>query len=216
MKMLIIVCEGPTEQEFCKDFLSPLLLSYDITVATPVVKHSHGGVVSWYQIKNQLIGHLCEKDAYVTTMIDFYGIKDSFKFPKWLKSKTIPGKQERVSFLEQAMAEDLDESVRYRFIPYLQLHEFETLIFSDISAIKKNFLISEGDYGKLEGALRKYPNPEDINDTPSTAPSRRILDVIPGYDKVLDGNGILLDVGLDKMMDKCPHFRIWVEKLRSI
>ena len=79
MKRLIIVCEGPTEHEFCMDVLSPILQKGDIYLDAPLVKKSNGGIVSWQNIKRQIEMHLHEKDAYVSMLIDYYGIKDSYK-----------------------------------------------------------------------------------------------------------------------------------------
>ena len=54
MKRLIIVCEGPTEQEFCKDVLCPYFQSKGIILEYPTIKHSNGGIVSWATLKKQL------------------------------------------------------------------------------------------------------------------------------------------------------------------
>ncbi len=39
MKRLIIVCEGPTENEFCLEMLAPILLKSDIYVEAPLIKN---------------------------------------------------------------------------------------------------------------------------------------------------------------------------------
>jgi hypothetical protein len=56
-------------------------------------------------------------------------------------------------------------------------------------------------------------NPELINDGPETAPSKRILHLIPEYDKVSAGPTIAGLEGIDSLMEKCPHFKEWVTKL---
>ena len=76
MKRLVIICEGQTEKEFCKDLLASALSSYEIYVDTPLIKHSGGGIVPWNVLKRQIEGHLREEDAFVTMLIDYYGIKD--------------------------------------------------------------------------------------------------------------------------------------------
>lgn len=44
MKRLIIICEGPTEQEFCMEVLGADLAKRDVYVEAPLIKHSHGGI----------------------------------------------------------------------------------------------------------------------------------------------------------------------------
>lgn len=135
MKRLIIICEGETEQEFCKDVLYNHFISRDIVIETPLIKKSMGGIVAWEHIKSQIILHFKE-DVTVTLLIDFYGIKDYHNFSKWAERKTIVNKIDRMTFLENAMKEDVDDRVRFRFIPYIQLHEFEGLLFNNIETFK--------------------------------------------------------------------------------
>lgn len=213
MKALIIICEGPTEQEFCTDLLKEYLTN--VTIFTPIIKHSGGGIVSWSRLKNQIVHHLNEKDYYVTTFIDYYGIKDSLLFPHWEEGKNIEDKEKRMLFLESAMKDEIPEEVRYRFIPHLQLHEFESLLFCDIDVFKR--IYEDVDINKLQEAINTFNNhPEEINNSPSTAPSKRILDAVPSYDKVIDGNYLALEIGIKKMMHLCPHFKNWIEKLKAI
>lgn len=213
MKRLIIVCEGPTEKEFCKNVLVPAL---EILVEVPLIKKSSGGIVSWDALKHQIEGHLREGDVYVTMLIDYYGIKDRHKFPSWEESKSISDKAERIHFLCERMAEDISEDIRHRFIPYIQLHEFEGLLFSDLTKFKNWFGESQMDYSALESARSSFDNPELINDGPLTAPSKRLESVIPSYDKVLSGNCIAMDIGLGKIREKCPLFNEWVGKLEEL
>lgn len=216
MKRLIIVCEGPTEKEFCSNMLNDFLLRYDIVTETPLVKHSGGGVVPWPTLRKQIINHLMEGDAFVTMLIDYYGIKDDFEFPKWEEAKAVVDRREKMSLLEQAMLEDIQEELRYRFVPHLQLHEFESLLFSDLSGFEKNFTTNEMKLAQLQAILRQFPNPEDINNGLTTAPSKRLESAITGYKKVLYGNCVALDIGLEKMMAMCPHFREWIDRLSQI
>ncbi len=213
MKRLIIVCEGPTEQEFCTEVLGAELVKHNIYVETPIIKHSHGGIVHWTTIKKQIMNHLQEGDAHVSMLVDYYGIKDQFAFPGWEEAKSIADKKERIHFLMEKMAEDIPETYRFRFIPYIQLHEFEGLLFSDVSAFLKSFDESELNYEELRTTAEAYDTPEMINNSPDTAPSKRLLAAIPGYNKVVVGNCIAMDIGLDKMREKCPLFNEWVERL---
>lgn len=216
MKRLIIVCEGPTESEFCLDVLAPALLKSDINVDAPLVKKSNGGIVPWPSIKRQIEMHLHEGNAYVSMLVDFYGIKDSYKFPGWMESKTISSLSDRWKFLCDKMKDDISTDLSSHFIPYIQIHEFESLLFSDIGVFKDNFDKKEMDYTILEDAIREFANPEEINSRPTLAPSKRLLNAIPGYDKVLFGNYIAGETGLTKIMDRCPLFKQWITSLLSI
>ena len=175
MKRLIIVCEGPTEQEFCTEVLGVEFAKHNIYVEAPVIKHSHGGIVPWATIKKQILNHLQEGDAYVSMLVDYYGIKDQFGFPGWEDSKEIVDKTERIHFLIDRMAKDIPEQYRFRFIPYIQLHEFEGLLFSDVSAFLNSFEESEFDYAELQATAEAFQSPELINNSPETAPSKRLI-----------------------------------------
>lgn len=153
----------------------------------------------------------------MTTFIDYYGINDYHEFPNWSSAKEIPDKNLRMQSLEQAMCSDLSQNLQYRFLPYLQLHEFEGLLFSDI----KPFLtqINDSDFKDKSGfkaIFENNPNPELINNNPETAPSKRLEQHILGYNKVVYGNIIAESVGLALIRSKCPRFNEWVLKLENL
>lgn len=215
MKRLIIICEGPTEQEFCMEVLGAELAKRDVYVEAPLIKHSHGGIVPWATIKRQILKHLQEKDAYVSMLVDYYGIKEQFNFPAWEESLCIVDKTERLHFLLEKMEEDIPETLRYRFIPYIQMHEFEGLLFSDVHAFLNSFEEDEIKIEDLQAAADAFESPEMINNSPETAPSKRLIDAIPDYDKIVFGNCVAMDIGLEKIREKCPLFNEWVEKLEG-
>lgn len=214
MKRAIVICEGPTEKEFCEQVLAPYLYPSGIEMVAPLIKRSGGGITPWPGLKNQIRNHLRESGAIVTTLIDYYGIKDNHLFPCWSESYKFPDKAERLDFLENAMKEDIEDAVRYRFIPYLQLHEFEALLFIDIDAfyewIPKNEFRDED---ALKQVFSSYPNPEMINDNKETSPSHRLKELIAGYDKVLNGPIIAEEIGIDRIRERAPRFNQWIEKI---
>ena len=215
MKRLIIVCEGQTEQSFCQNVLSPYFLSKGIVVEAPTIKHSHGGIVPWETLKHQLVEHLHEGDAVVTMLIDFYRIKDSYQFPGWEEAKTIKDSQDKMDGLFQDMLNDMPEVLMNRFVPYIQLHEFEGLLFSDISAFRNNFMPAECDFDAIQSAIDEFENPEDINNKPETAPSSRLMSAVAGYDKVLYGTILAEETGLGTIRSKCPLFNSWIERIEE-
>lgn len=215
MKRLIIVCEGQTEQSFCQNVLSPYFLSKGIVVEAPTIKHSHGGIVPWETLKHQLVEHLHEGDAVVTMLIDFYRIKDSYQFPGWEEAKTIKDSQDKMNGLFQDMLNDMPEELMNRFVPYIQLHEFEGLLFSDICAFRNNFMPAECDFDAIQSAIDEFENPEDINNKPETAPSSRLMSAVAGYDKVLYGTILAEETGLGTIRNKCPLFNSWIERIEE-
>lgn len=215
MKRIIVVCEGPTEKEFCQDLLTPHFQKLNILIEAPTIKHSGGGIVPWRILKSQLENHLAECNAVVTTFIDYYGIKKDHEFPGWEAAQQAPHNIDKVHMIEQAMSEDIADKSRYRFIPHLQLHEFESLLFSDVDAFARNFADYDLDLAKLKKVVNEFSNPEDINNSPKTAPSVRIKGAVKSYTKVLDGNCIAMDIGLERMRQSCPHFNEWVSEMEK-
>jgi hypothetical protein len=217
MKRIIIINEGPTEQEFCKDVLLDYFISKDILIEMPTIKSTHGGIVAWGTLKKQIEAHLKhDSTAYITTLFDYYGIKDSYNYPRWQEAKSIVDKSARLDFLEEAMRSDLSPEIRERFIPYMQLHEFEGLLFCDIDIFRNNFEPEEANLAELEKIINSFNNPEEINNGATTAPSKRLETLIPGYLKVVYGACLASDLGLKKIREKCPRFSEWIDKMESI
>lgn len=218
LKRVIVICEGPTEQEFCKDVLRPYLFTKNILLDYPLIKKSGGGIVQWNVLKSQVENHLkTEPAAKVSLLIDYYGIKERHLFPKWQESHSIINKNERMNHLEESMRASLSDDLSHKFIPYLQLHEFEGLLFSDLEVFKR--IIPEQDftdYEELESIIERYPNPELINDSFENAPSYRLQRIIKGYNKIVFGAILAQEIGLDKICSKCPRFRHWLNNLENI
>lgn len=218
MKRVIIVCEGPTEQAFCKTTLYPHFYSKGLLIQAPLIKHSRGGIVKWSILKKQIETHLfTDSNAFVTLLIDYYGLYSKYNFPNWEKSETIVKKSDRMNFLEQSMQNDLNETIRHRFIPYIQLHEFEGLIFNNLEIFKA--LIPNNDLvgiKELEETLSNYPNPEMINTNPETSPSHRLERIIKGYNKVVYGDILSESIGLIRIREKCPRFNDWIQKIENL
>jgi hypothetical protein len=65
----------------------------------------------------------------------------------------------------------------------------------------------------LRGVRESFPTPEDIDDGQATAPSKRIVDLLPDYTKTVAGILIVKRIGLTVLRDECPHFNEWIEKI---
>ncbi len=169
-----------------------------------------GGLTSYSsQIRPDILRLLNDNSAEtITTMLDYYGLPNDF--PGYsAKSKNITP-QEKLAELETAFANDINSR---KFIPYLQFHEFEALLFSDPEIIDKN-IIGENKQQQLNRILRAFGvNPELINDSPQTAPSKRLFSLYPDFKKTVNGITIAKEIGLEKLREKCSHFDEWIGKL---
>ena len=152
-----------------------------------------------------------------TTMFDLYGLPNDF--PGYKFAQTCNDPYAKVDGLEKEMCEDIRQTTSDdRFIPYIQLHEYEALLFSDIRQLGSEFLKRDREIEQLVQSVRQIASPELINDDPQKAPSKRIIDFIPEYDgrKASSGPRIAGRIGIDSLRQKCPHFDAWVSKLLSL
>ena len=102
-----------------------------------------------------------------------------------------------------------------RFVPYVMMHEFEAMLFSDCDAFARG--IGSPDLAPRFQAIRDgFASPEEIDDSPVTAPSKRIATLVPAYQKPIQGTFAIQEIGLDTIRDQCPHFRAWLERLESL
>lgn len=218
MKRIIIICEGSTEQAFVKTNLQVPFMYKNIYLQSPLIKASRGGIVKWKALKSQIEMHLkSEPDAYITTFIDYYGMYSKYEFPGWEEAHLIVDRNHRMDFLESSMLADLNSQLRHRFIPYLQLHEFEGLLFNDIQVIINQ--IPPADLVgiiELKQTFADYDNPEMINSSKQTSPSHRLERIIKGYNKVVYGDIISEAIGLERIRAKSPRFNNWITALESI
>ena len=215
MKRLIIICEGQTEQEFCNVLLAPFFSQIGISLQAPLIKKSHGGIVNWDSLKSEIEKYLCcEKDVLLTTLIDYYGIEASHRFPQWNKAQEIVDKCKRLDFIEEAMKNDIDENLCVRFMPYIQLHEFEGLLFNN-KEVFYNQIAAEELVGKdeLESVFNDFDNPEMINNSVETSPSHRLERIIKGYNKIVYGVCLAEAIGLAQIREKSPRFNRWLDIL---
>jgi hypothetical protein len=218
MKRLLFIVEGDTEKEFVTNILAPYFGGKGFhNIACYKIKHSKGGLNKYAHLRKDLLNSIHESDTIVTTLIDYYGLPTDF--PGFKAAQKILSIQDRISFLELKIKQELEATSRREFpnvLPYIQLHEFEALIFSSLDGLKAVFTESEADFKALSNVLNQYPNPEMINNSPVTAPSKRLLAHVEGYNKVVDGVQILRELGLGLVRSKCPRFNAWISNLENL
>ena len=144
----------------------------------------------------------------VSSLVDFYGFA---------------GKCERtIDELERNLSDSVREEVSNQWderkvIPYVQKHEFEGLLFSDVSAfwvVMMNVPVQS--IARLNAIRVQFQTLEDINDNPHTAPSKRLISLIPDYRKRLHGPIVAAAIGMTVIRRECPRFDNWVERLESL
>jgi len=220
---LHVIVEGQTEEGFVKRVLAPHLQRHSVYANVILVpnkpgarlrKH-RGGIGSFAApreiIKRKLYG---DTTAYTTTMFDYYGLPKDFP---GLSSDDLPYST-RVNRIEQELALTFDESPR--FTPYLQVHEFEALLFSDVETLHRTISALAGSsplqLEELNQLVAQFETPEGIDDGPDTAPSKRLQKYFPGYQKVPFGELIAESIGLHTLRAACPHFDSWVTRLEAL
>lgn len=217
MSKVLILVEGQTEETFVRDILGPYLWKFNVfctpkvaTTKRPAVGSDFkGGIVSYEKLKSDIKRLFEDSSArLVTTMIDYYGFSSLVPFKNKISGTNC---FERVKKLEKLFANDIGNQ---RFLPYLQMHEFEAMIFVDPGELDK---FSQGlNSTELQRIRDNFKSPEEINDNPGTAPSKRIISVFPSYRKAIHGPVITGRIGLGKIRMQCEHFNQWVSKLEDL
>jgi hypothetical protein len=217
MKKVLILVEGSTEESFIKRVLSHHLFLRDIIIIPTIITTKRvkigsdfkGGIVSYQKVRKEILNLLGDQSAHlVTTMFDFYGLPGDFPGCRGLSGNP----QEKVSEVEKRVNNDINNP---RFYSYFSLHEFEGLLFSSPSTISRT--LYQPDKEKTLCKIRNsFPTPEDIDDNPETAPSKRIKTVFPQYEKVVHGSIIAGRIGLETLRSECPHFHEWLERIEHI
>ncbi len=225
MVRLYLFAEGQTEQTFAATILRPHLAAYEVYLENPILiahakKRGHihrGGGRNYLPMKNDIMRFLKQERAsnvFFTTMLDLYAIHS--EFPGLSESEKFRQNSiQRVEFLERCFAADIGD---HRFIPYLQLHEYEAYLFSDPKCFQ---LVEAGCMKKIETLMAEtagYATPELINDGPETAPSKRIEALFPDYGraKTVFGPQLAQMIGLSTIRARCPHFEQWLHRLESL
>ncbi|MBC8551155.1 MAG: DUF4276 family protein [Candidatus Brocadiales bacterium] len=200
MVRLAISVEGQTEERFIQMVIVPYLQSRSI-YAVPLQLGSGGGDVYLPRIKKELT-HLVKSFDKVTTLYDFYGFRGKV------------GGENKAS-LEDKIMDCIAVPLREKIIPYVQMYEFEGILFSSPEAIENN-IQQTGLADWANKVLQRFSSdPEKINDSPETAPSKRLLNET-NYIKTVHGPDIAKEIGLKVLREKCTGFSEWLNKLEAM
>ena len=228
MKRLLVHVEGETEESFVNEVLGRHLAARGYAAVSARLignarqRDRRGGIRPWSSTRRDIVRHLKQDRACIaTTMVDYYGLP-SHGEKAWpgraaaqslsphLKGPRV--EKELLADIVREIGEDFD--VR-RFVPFVVVHEFEGLLFSDCQAFARS--IGRSDLATAFQSIRnQFASPEAINDSPLSAPSKRVAQLVPGYQKPLFGALAALAIGIGAMRRECAHFRTWVDRLEHL
>jgi len=215
---VIAIVEGRTEQTFIERVLAPYLAKKNIFMrATQISKPGQkGGDVKFIRAERDIGKFLKQRaDTYVTQFFDYYGLKE---WPN-LSAITTQNHIEIAKILNDGAVEQIKINYKNfdaerRFIPYMAMHEFETLLFSDETILADSLNVSS-EY--VIAIVEECGEPEKINNSRETAPSKRLDNLIKGgkFKKLVNGIIIAEQIGIDKMRTRCPLFNEWLNKIEA-
>lgn len=227
MIRLLVHVEGQSEESFVNEVLGPHLYHHGVSAVARLLGHARqrerrGGIKGWGTVRDEIVCNLREdRDSVATTMVDYYGLPATGR-KAWPQRKEASARQftERAKCVENAMAEDIRDFMGPgfhdgRFVPFLMMYEFEALLFSDCkqfsAAIGQSHLANP-----LQEIRDGFSSPEEINDSPTGAPSKRIVKLVSRYQKLLMGIQGAKAIGLPNIRSECRHFSCWLEQLESL
>lgn len=225
MARLYLFAEGQTEQTFADTVLKPHLANFGVYMHNPVLiaharkrgKVYRGGGRNFLAMQNDIIRFLKQEsggDVFFTTMIDLYALPSEFPGAHEAeKLRRVP--YERIKRLEESWASTTRDQ---RFLPFIQLHEYEAYLFSDATQLEFFYDNAHSEIAALTAIADGVDSPELINDGPHTSPSKRIIAQIPEYEtgKTTVGPQAAELIGLSTIRSKCPHFAEWLLSLENL
>jgi hypothetical protein len=228
MARLFVHVEGETEETFVTDILRPHLFGVGFHAVSAKLlgnaraRTRRGGIRNWTTVRDDILRHLKEdRNLFSTVMVDYYALPKTG--PNAWPGRDAPPNltsSEKGKRVEDAILQDVAERLDMapalcRFIPYVMMHEFEALLFSDCKAFAAG--VGMPHLGpKLLAIRNAFSTPEEINDSPYTAPSKRVEALMPGYQKPLYGNIAASTIGLAAIRAECANFADWLSRLEVL
>ena len=213
---ILIHVEGQTEETFVNRVLAPHLYEqgfHEVSARLMGNARRRGGVKPWVSVRKGILDHLREDTGRaVGLMVDYYRMP--VNWPGRLEAGNATTPREMAATIESGLTEDISRTLGDsfnpdRFTPYVMMHEFEAMLFSDSEAFARS--IGHPDLAVAFQEIRdEFQTPEHIDDSPITAPSKRIQNLVPSYRKPLMGTLAALGIGMEKIREECPHFREWL------
>jgi hypothetical protein len=218
MSRIRVLVEGQTERAFIENILAPFFHSLQIYLHA-VMFSRQGGIPPYERAKDVITRSLKEDSALIcTTMVDFYGMPAGW--PGRDRANRCQSYMEKAYIVEGSILEDIvghlgNSFNPNRLMPYVQMHEFEALLFSSPAKLAESLGV-EKSISAFMAIRNEFSNPEEINDNYDTCPSRRIEGVFKGFKKTINGITAASRIGLETMRRECPHFNEWIGKLKNL
>jgi hypothetical protein len=215
-----MICEGQTEETFAKELLTPHFVSMGIAISPSLIGRAghKGGRIEFQRLRldlrNRLLG---DPTAYCTTFFDFYALPRDF--PGRAEAEELRSIEQKAHQIETAIRAEAEHFIGQaptrRLIPYVQMHEFEGLLFSHPERMAEG--MDQPDLVPSFGQIRAaFESPEHINDSQQTAPSKRIQTLFQAYQKPLHGILAALEIGLPSIRQQCDRFHQWLTLIESL
>ena len=223
MRRAVVICEGQTEEAFISQVLAPAFYAQGLQLQGITVSTSSGrkgGALSYGRLRPAVRNALASATVVaVSTLVDLYKLDTDF--PGHAEAMARPHLAARLQALEAAFHADI---VTYsgcaptRFIPHIQPHEFEALLFSDVGALTGMETGWAPALQALSAVRAAVATPEDINQGHATKPSAQLETLLqsPGYRKLRHGPIAAERLGLNRMEQECPHFSGWLAQLWAL
>ena len=223
MIRIVVVCEGQTEETFVRDVLEPHFSPTGLYLYAQTIDTSpghRGGALNYDRVQRQLRNTLKQKsEPVVTTFFDLYRLDK--RFPGFDTAMTRSSMEARVETLNATLAKDivaLTGCDPARFLPHIQPHEFEALLFSDVATltgVERGWARSAVELSTIR---QKVETPEHINDQPDTKPAAHLERLLksPQFSKVDHGPIAASRMGLPCIERECRHFAGWLQRLRAL
>ena len=215
-----VICEGQTEEMFVNEVLAEPFRAKGIYLRPSLIgKSGHkGGYFTYNRLFTDLQKRLLDDTtSYCTSFFDFYGLPENF--PGKSEASKLRSAEDKAILMQTTLVakltSELGANAMRRFIPYIQMYEFEGLLFSNPEslAVSIGCISNQANFREIRD---EFDSPESINNSRQTAPSKRIEKLCIGYDKVTAGSIAAIDIGLNEIRSECSLFDAWLTKLEDL
>ena len=220
---LVVHVEGQTKESFVNGLLRPHLGALGYSAVRPsFIGGRQGGITSWTLACGDIVKHLQEDETCVaTTMVDYYQLPQggAAEWPGRARASGLPH-ADKAGTIARALSASVGDQMgpdflENRFVPFVMMHEFEGLLFSDCEAFTRAISYPQL-LADFQGIRDGFASPEEIDDSPTGAPAKRIEALVPRYQKPHMGVLAAKAIGLPRMRAECPHFEEWVAFLERL
>lgn len=217
---IVALVEGTTEKIFVSKLLAPHLARWNVYM-TPIIiskPGEKGGDVRFGRVKNDIGLHLKQRTGtYLTFFLDYYGLRSDW--PGLGEARKRPRARDKAEAVNRATQDAVcrlfpERRAERRFIPYVAMHEFEALLFSAPEILASRLQVDPARIGEI---VTECGSPEDIDDSPDTAPSKRLIRLSSNrFRKTTTGIAIAEEIGLPAIRARCPLFDEWLTAIERL